>query len=176
VSGRPEPKALRTDTRGLKMSRKHEKALANLMGGHGTIGSGNKGMKGDVWAAVGPERFMIECKATEKDRLAIKAEWLEKLNREALAERRMPLLSIQFGDGSRYIALSKMDYREGSIRGRMLLGMGDKQMTLLQNEMAGLEWTVRDYEFRLHDIMFGQKSWVLMQEDEFLKMFRAYPS
>lgn len=78
-----------------KMAKGHETAVKRATGGVLTIGSGNKGMKGDVQS----QGWMIECKATSKLSLSLKLEWLEKLVREAAARRMRPALSIRFDTG-----------------------------------------------------------------------------
>jgi Holliday junction resolvase len=75
-----------------KSSRTQERSVAKSLGGRETIGSGNKGQKGDVWAAS----MMVECKATEKQSMGVKLEWLEKLVKEAFQAAREPVLVLRF--------------------------------------------------------------------------------
>lgn len=84
-----------------KMSKRHEKQVAKSMGGIETIGSGAKGMKGDVWAGEEGRRLMVENKATEKKSMSLKLRWLEKLVKEAFEAGREPVLAIRF-DAMKY--------------------------------------------------------------------------
>ena len=84
-----------------KMSKRHERQVAKKMGGVETVGSGNKGMKGDVWAGEEGQRLMVENKATEKKSISIKLKWLEKLVKESFDAGRDPVLAIRF-DAMRY--------------------------------------------------------------------------
>lgn len=72
--------------------KRHEKQIADDLGGRTTIGSGNKGMKGDVQT----KKVMAEAKSTDKKQISLKMEWLEKLVREALEAGMEPVLYIRF--------------------------------------------------------------------------------
>lgn len=80
-----------------KQFKSHEKKVATALGGIGTIGSGNKGMKGDVWAGDrdAGQRLMVECKMTEKDAVQLKLAWIRKLVREAREASHEPVLALR---------------------------------------------------------------------------------
>lgn len=77
---------------------RHERSVGVRLGGVGTVGSGNKGMKGDVWAGDrdAGQRLMVECKNTEKDVVVLKWDWLRKLVKEAREARREPVLAVRY--------------------------------------------------------------------------------
>lgn len=55
---------------------------------------------GGMWFAKGDsksEKFLIENKTTGKDNISINGLVWDKINKEALLEGRLPLLSIEFG-------------------------------------------------------------------------------
>lgn len=94
------PKWLRGDDvkAPLRASRRQEKRTAKLFGGVRTIGSGNKGMKGDVWSRDSvPTQF--EVKVTGKKQIAIKRDYLDKLVKEAFDAGQEPVLIFGFEEG-----------------------------------------------------------------------------
>lgn len=83
-----------------KISQTQEKKISKT-GGKGklTPGSGNKGIKGDVWKPRTNPFFngrMYEAKTTEKASLKVERAWLEKLERESNAVQKEPVLVIGF--------------------------------------------------------------------------------
>lgn len=79
--------------RNKKMSVRQEKKIAKTgQQGKLTPGSGNKGIKGDVWK-IGR---MYEAKVTEKKQIIVQLEWLKKLEREALSARKEPVFVLGF--------------------------------------------------------------------------------
>lgn len=87
-----------------------ERKDAKLFGNKPTPGSGSK------WFAKGDskgEKFLIENKTTDKNNFTIKGQVWEKIEKEALLERRVPILSVQFGDRNvELVILSKNDFIE----------------------------------------------------------------
>lgn len=75
--------------------RKAEDQAAKRLKGKLSPGSGNKGVKGDY--TVG--KFKIENKATVKDSISLKMDWLLKIKRESIEVSDIPALAIQFVDG-----------------------------------------------------------------------------
>lgn len=77
---------------------RHEGLVTKQLAGIATIGSGNKGMKGDVWAGDpdAGQRLMVECKATERDSVVLKLAWLDKLAKEARESNREPVLAVRY--------------------------------------------------------------------------------
>jgi hypothetical protein len=72
--------------------RRSEKRLANRLGGKLIPASGSTRAKGDM--VLGD--FLIEAKATSRDSLSLKHDWLAKIDREALATGRKPALAVSF--------------------------------------------------------------------------------
>lgn len=92
------PKVFESEERG--DWKKQEARVAKTVGGKVQAGSGNSVYaKGDVKQqseeAMDLERFLIECKHTQKKSLSIKGEWLSKISREAIAAGKMPALSFE---------------------------------------------------------------------------------
>jgi hypothetical protein len=72
-----------------------EKKVSKRLGGKLNPGSGAVGgIKGDIKF----EKILMESKATIKDSIAIKLEWLAKISREATDSSRSPALSITYVD------------------------------------------------------------------------------
>lgn len=64
-----------------------------------TPGSGNKGIKGDVWKKSSSPFFggrMYEAKTTEKASMKVERGWLEKLERESFAATKEPVFVFGF--------------------------------------------------------------------------------
>lgn len=79
---------------------------AKRYGGRVTIGSGNKGDKGDVNAG----EFKIECKRTDRDSLSLKGEWLRKIRDEAFVARMKPALEIEIKDET-WVMVTAEDFK-----------------------------------------------------------------
>jgi len=86
-----------------RLSDDHENHVASVFGGRRQPGSGSTPFnKGDViankqiglWLDV--SGTLSECKATKKDSITVKKEWLVKLTAEARAVNSIPLLSLRF--------------------------------------------------------------------------------
>lgn len=72
-----------------------EKRTTKRLGGQLRPASGAmEGAKGDFKT----EQFLVECKSTERDSIALKHEWLGKIAHEARGAGRSPALSITFVD------------------------------------------------------------------------------
>lgn len=87
-----------------KRSQRQEKSVAKDLNARVTVASGALwGMKGDVRN----EKFLIECKTTEKDFYTISTKVWEKIEEEALKDRmRTPLLIIDLEDTDRYVVFN----------------------------------------------------------------------
>ena len=87
-----------------RRSQKQEKSVAKDFNARPTIASGALwGMKGDVRN----DKFLIECKTTEKDYYSITTKVWEKIEDEALKDRmRTPLLIIDLQDTDRYVVFN----------------------------------------------------------------------
>jgi hypothetical protein len=76
--------------------RKAETRTAKRLGGRLTRASGSMASdKGDFHL----DEFLTENKATENDSLSLKYDWLTKISREALDDKKSPALAVQFVDG-----------------------------------------------------------------------------
>ena len=89
---------------GKRRSQKQEKSVAKDFNARPTVASGALwGMKGDVRN----DKFLIECKTTEKDYYSITTKVWEKIEDEALKDRmRTPLLIIALQDTDRYVVFN----------------------------------------------------------------------
>ncbi len=97
-----------TDER-LRRSRAQERRDARDYGGRVVSGSGcGQFNKGDVRN----DELLIENKRTDKQQIILKAEWLDKIRREALAEGRTPLIGLEIS-GREWVILPKDDYLAG---------------------------------------------------------------
>ena len=86
------PKRFDPDYKGPNKSKRQESRLAKMLGGRRQPASGALDFaKGDVKTDL----LLLEAKRTGKKSLGVKAEWLEKITREARAEGRIPALSIE---------------------------------------------------------------------------------
>ena len=95
-------------SKGQKESQKHEKRLAQKVGGKRNAASGAFwSRKGDVRS----DDLLIEHKWTGKKQATIKSDVLKKITREAILEGRVPVLGIHL-DGEDYVILLEDDYLE----------------------------------------------------------------
>ncbi len=91
-----------------KRWQKKEQDDAKEFGGRVTPRSGGFfSFPGDVKT----DDFLIDSKTTEKNRFSVTKRMWEKIDIEALKSRRMPLLSVKFGDSNiEIVILSKGDF------------------------------------------------------------------
>lgn len=94
--GAPRPLALDPDycrqRSRRKDSERQEKRCAASLGGKRRPASGAMEFrKGDVACRL----ILVECKRTQGRSLSLKAEWLDKISREALAEGKEPVLHVE---------------------------------------------------------------------------------
>jgi len=59
---------------------------------------------------VTTDKFLIDCKSTEKKGFSITEQIWDKIHTEALKCRKLPCLSIQLGNGVEIVVLSKDDF------------------------------------------------------------------
>lgn len=91
-----------------KMADRQEKKTAQAYGGRLTPRSGAGWVhKGDV----STEDEVIECKATGKSQITLKAAWLVKVFGEATRKLKRPVLELSLG-GEDYVVLRRHDYLE----------------------------------------------------------------
>lgn len=90
---RPHPKWLSGNVgKDQRMSKRAERRTAKQWGGYRTIGSGNKGQKGDIHVG----NLMIERKDTKARSIRVKLDDLEKLVVEAFEARKEPVFMFGF--------------------------------------------------------------------------------
>ena len=105
--------ASRVAKRRVRSSQKSERKVASRVGDRVTPGSGNMdapSVKGDI---VVKDKLRAEHKETAASSISMKREWLEKIERQALANGEMPALYIQFNDQRRekvYVVLKEDDF------------------------------------------------------------------
>lgn len=81
----------------VRLAQKQDRRVAKRLGGTVVPGSGRlPGRKGDV--RVDKRRLLIENKATDKASLSIRATWLRKIEKEAMAVGLTPAVSLTIGD------------------------------------------------------------------------------
>lgn len=93
-----------------KRSQKQEKSVARQFNARVTAASGALwGMKGDVRN----EKFLIECKTTEKDFYVLTSKVWEKIQEEATKDHmRIPLMMIDLEDNDRYVVFRPKDFNK----------------------------------------------------------------
>lgn len=97
---RPQPPLItgeETDRKHI-ISKRQEKKVKKKSKGKLTIGSGNKGIKGDIVGFTAKRKRKTECKTTDKTYIKIKREWLEKLERQAYEDDSEPVLVFGFSN------------------------------------------------------------------------------
>jgi hypothetical protein len=94
---------------GLRKSQQHEKRLGKKFDGQVSAASGAFwSRKGDVRT----DKYLIEHKYTgNKKSLSIKKEWLDKVEKEAIQDSKMPVLAFHLG-GRDYFILTEDDFEE----------------------------------------------------------------
>ena len=93
-----------------KRSQKQEKSVAKDFGGRQVIASGS------LWFAdsdVRTDKFLIECKTTEKDYYPLTAKVWEKIEKEAIKDHgRIPLMIIDLEDRDRMVVFKPKDFEK----------------------------------------------------------------
>ena len=91
-----------------KRSQKQEKSVAKEFNAKVTVASGALwGMKADVRN----DKFLIECKTTEKDYYPLNARVWEKIEQEAIRDHmRIPLMVIDLEDKDRVVVFRPQDF------------------------------------------------------------------
>ena len=86
---------------------KKERRDRDSFGGRRTPRSGGLwGFKGDIKS----DKFLIESKQTEKKSYSVTQKLLQKLWNEAILEQRIPILSVELGDGKSLCAWKRMTF------------------------------------------------------------------
>ena len=91
-----------------RRSQKQEKSVAKSFNAKVTVASGALwGMKADVRN----DKFLIECKTTEKDYYSLTAKVWEKIEQEAIRDHlRIPLMVIDLEDRDRVVVFRPLDF------------------------------------------------------------------
>ena len=91
-----------------RRSQKQEKSVAKDFNAKVTVASGALwGMKADVRS----DKFLIECKTTQKDYYPLTAKVWEKIQLEAIKDRgRIPLMIIDLQDKDRLVVFNPKDF------------------------------------------------------------------
>lgn len=91
-----------------RKSQKQERSVANTFNARLTPASGALwGAKGDVRN----DKFLIECKTTEKSSYTLTAKVWEKIHEEAVRDHlRIPLLIVDLEDSERYVVFRPIDF------------------------------------------------------------------
>jgi len=93
-----------------------ERLVAKRLGGRTRPASGAlEGCKGDVELNT----YLLEAKSTIHKSMSVKLDWLLKIEAEALAEQKMPALSVTFVDatgspvrGGKWVLVRESEFRE----------------------------------------------------------------
>ena len=96
-----------------RRSQKQEKSVAKKFNARLTAASGALwGMKGDVRS----DKYLIECKTTEKDYYTLTAKVWEKIQEEAIQDHmRIPLMVIDLKDTDRYVVFRPKDFNKSMV-------------------------------------------------------------
>lgn len=93
-------------------SNKQEKQIARTIDGKQQINSGATPLyKGDVRS----KHFLVEAKTTteEKKSFAIKKDWLDTIEKEAFADRKIPVVAFRFEpDGKDYYIINETTLKQ----------------------------------------------------------------
>lgn len=136
------------------LSKKHEKFIAEKFEGKVQMASGA------IWFAkadVYTDKFLIECKATEKDYYVLKSSILDKIESEALKVGKIPLLCFRIKDkwgnyldyvcvGFNYVEHIYMrkgigytkDMAQSTILSKVILGTCDEAMFCVRRHKIGI--------------------------------------
>ena len=140
-----------------KRSQKQEKSVAKKFNARLTAASGALwGMKGDVRS----DKYLIECKTTEKDYYTLTAKVWEKIQEEAIQDHmRTPLMVIDLKDTDRYVVFRPKDFNR-SIVSPLLSSVQVNKSVRITSTMVG-EMETGDYIHSQQFILSGKQNNVL---------------
>lgn len=140
-----------------RRSQKQEKSVAKKFNARLTAASGALwGMKGDVRS----DRFLIECKTTEKDYYTLTAKVWEKIQEEAIQDHmRIPLMVIDLKDTDRYVVFRPKDFNK-SVVSPLLSSVQVNKSVRITSTMVG-EMSTGDYIHSQQFILGGKQNNVL---------------
>lgn len=139
-----------------KRSQKQEKSVAKSFNARVTAASGALwGMKGDVRS----DKFLIECKTTEKDYYTLTAKVWEKIQEEAIQDHmRTPLMLIDLKDKDRYVVFRPKDF--GGVISPLMSTVKVNKSVRITSSMVG-EMPTGDYISSQQFILGGKQNNVL---------------
>lgn len=140
-----------------RRSQKQEKSVAKKFNARLTAASGALwGMKGDVRS----DRFLIECKTTEKDYYTLTAKVWEKIQEEAIQDHmRIPLMVIDLKDTDRYVVFRPKDFNKSMVS-PLLSSVQVNKSVRITSTMVG-EMSTGDYIHSQQFILGGKQNNVL---------------
>ena len=140
-----------------RRSQKQEKSVAKKFNARVTAASGALwGMKADVRS----DKFLIECKTTEKDYYTLTAKVWEKIQEEAIQDHmRTPLMVIDLKDTDRYVVFRPKDFNR-SIVSPLLSSVQVNKSVRITSTMVG-EMETGDYIHSQQFILSGKQNNVL---------------
>ena len=152
-----------------KRSQLQEKQVARQFDAKTVVASGALwGAKGDVRS----DRFLIECKTTEKDYYSLTASVWEKIEREATKDHlRIPLMVIDLEDRDRVVVFRPKDF-DTSIDTRCTLKQVPKSVRVRAKDLGVNEFG--DYTSMIVTHICGKKKNVLcfMLQRDFEKTYK----
>lgn len=148
-----------------KRSQKQENSVAKTFGGRVTAASGALwGMKGDVRN----DKFLIECKTTEKDFYTLTAKVWEKIQEEAIKDHmRTPLMIIDLKDKDRYVVFRPKDFSKTVISPLMSAVKVNKSVKITAGMVGENEFGdyIHSQQFILEGIMQNNVLCVMLYKD-----------
>lgn len=140
-----------------RRSQKQEKSVAKKFNARLTAASGALwGMKGDVRS----DKYLIECKTTEKDYYTLTAKVWEKIQEEAIQDHmRTPLMVIDLKDTDRYVVFRPKDFNKSMVS-PLLSSVQVNKSVRITSTMVG-EMETGDYIHSQQFILSGKQNNVL---------------
>ena len=140
-----------------RRSQKQEKSVAKKFNARLTAASGALwGTKGDVRS----DKYLIECKTTEKDYYTLTAKVWEKIQEEAIQDHmRIPLMVIDLKDTDRYVVFRPKDFNKSMVS-PLLSSVQVNKSVRITSTMVG-EMETGDYIHSQQFILSGKQNNVL---------------
>lgn len=140
-----------------RRSQKQEKSVAKKFNARLTAASGALwGMKGDVRS----DKYLIECKTTEKDYYTLTSKVWEKIQEEAIQDHmRTPLMVIDLKDKDRYVVFRPKDFNKSMVS-PLLSSVQVNKSIRITSTMVG-EMETGDYIHSQQFILSGKQNNVL---------------
>ena len=140
-----------------RRSQKQEKSVAKKFNARLTAASGALwGMKGDVRS----DKYLIECKTTEKDYYTLTAKVWEKIQEEAIQDHmRIPLMVIDLKETGRYVVFRPKDFNKSMVS-PLLSSVQVNKSIRITSTMVG-EMETGDYIHSQQFILSGKQNNVL---------------